>query len=197
MVVGYHVVLGMYGFWLPNDPRGSGSDFVWSEDLRRFGPATKVTTRHSRAHDRHDVQQRLAAKEALKFPPVEISDGQREWLAIGIARGAEATAREIWACAILRTHVHLVFSRNEELIERTVCEVKRQATWELTRNGMHPLSGHRMPNGRLHSPWGRGFWKVYLNGTDDVERTLRYVNDNPARENLPRQSWPFVMKPDF
>jgi hypothetical protein len=29
-VLAYHVVLGAYGFWLPNDPRGSWSDFVGS-----------------------------------------------------------------------------------------------------------------------------------------------------------------------
>jgi len=30
MVRGYHVIFGMYGFWLPNDPRGSWSDYVGS-----------------------------------------------------------------------------------------------------------------------------------------------------------------------
>jgi hypothetical protein len=28
MILGYHVIFGAYGFWLPNDPRGSWSDFV-------------------------------------------------------------------------------------------------------------------------------------------------------------------------
>jgi len=30
MIVGYHVIFGMYGFWLPNDPSGSWSEFVGS-----------------------------------------------------------------------------------------------------------------------------------------------------------------------
>ena len=33
MVHGYHLILPMYGFWLPNDPRGS-----WSEYVRRWEP---------------------------------------------------------------------------------------------------------------------------------------------------------------
>ncbi len=37
MIVGYHIIFGMYGFWLPNDPRGSWSDFVGSWELYRFG----------------------------------------------------------------------------------------------------------------------------------------------------------------
>ncbi|HUT10853.1 MAG TPA: hypothetical protein VMY42_10175 [Thermoguttaceae bacterium] len=49
MVLAYHVIFGAYGFWLPNDPRGSWSDFVGSWELARFGKATKVSTRRSLA----------------------------------------------------------------------------------------------------------------------------------------------------
>jgi hypothetical protein len=30
MILAYHSIFSMYGFWLPNDPRGSGSDYVAS-----------------------------------------------------------------------------------------------------------------------------------------------------------------------
>lgn len=62
MIVGYHLIFGTYGFWLPNDPRGSWSDFVGSWDLFRYGPATKTTERRSLAHDKHDQALRLAAR---------------------------------------------------------------------------------------------------------------------------------------
>jgi REP element-mobilizing transposase RayT len=128
---------------------------------------------------------------------VELSKQQRDLLSVGIARGAEVTGRQVWACAILRSHVHLLLSRTDDIIERMVCESKRRASWELTRSGVHPLAEHRMPNGRLHSPWARGFWKVYLNSADEVDRVMRYVNENPEGENLPRQAWDFVTKPDL
>ena len=35
MIIAYHVIFGMYGFWLPNDPRGSWSDFVAAWELFR------------------------------------------------------------------------------------------------------------------------------------------------------------------
>ncbi len=45
MIHGYHVIFGTYGFWLPNDPRGSWSEFVASWELSRFGKATKSPDR--------------------------------------------------------------------------------------------------------------------------------------------------------
>jgi hypothetical protein len=47
MIVGYHIILGTYGFWLPIDPRGSWSDFVGSRELFPYGPATKTTEMRS------------------------------------------------------------------------------------------------------------------------------------------------------
>ena len=41
MVHGYHVILPHYGFWLPNDPRGSWSDLVYRWELVRFGRSTR------------------------------------------------------------------------------------------------------------------------------------------------------------
>ncbi len=71
----YHVILSAYGFWLPNDPRGSWSDFVWSWELAKFGPATKVSTRPlpRRRPTRSPTPSPLAAQSALHYPPVSPS----------------------------------------------------------------------------------------------------------------------------
>jgi hypothetical protein len=66
MILGYHAIFGAYGFWLPNDPRGSWSEFVGSFDLyQKAGRATKTTERRSLAQVAHDRETRLAAKSAL------------------------------------------------------------------------------------------------------------------------------------
>ena len=71
MVIGSHVIFSTYGFWLPNDPRGSWSEFVGAWELfRAGGPATKTTERRSLARDPHDRARRLATKQALQRPPV-------------------------------------------------------------------------------------------------------------------------------
>ncbi len=111
MVLGYHAIFGAYGFWLPNDPRGSWSDFVGSWELFRYGTATKTTDTRSRAWLEHKHAQRLAAKRALKHPPVEFNGVQARAIGAGFAKYVERSGLVVWACAILPDHVHLVTSR--------------------------------------------------------------------------------------
>src|SRR5438270_709844 len=111
MIVGYHVIFSVYGFWLPNDPRGSWSDFVGSWDLFRYGPATKTTERRSLAYRAHDRAARLAAKGALKYPAVEFTGLQARAVARGFAAYVARAGLPVWACAILPDHVHLVVPR--------------------------------------------------------------------------------------
>ena len=66
MVRWYHATISAYGFWLPNDPRGSWSDFVAAYELFRYGgPATKTDQRRSLPHDRHDAVVRRETKRHL------------------------------------------------------------------------------------------------------------------------------------
>jgi hypothetical protein len=45
---------------------------------------------------------------------------------------------------------------------------------------------------RSHPMWTRGGWKVFLDHPDEVRRPVRYVEDNPVKMRLPRQSWGWV-----
>lgn len=99
MVLAYHVVLSFYGFWLPNDPRGSNSGFVRSWRLLPFGKATKVTTRRSVANVPHDRAPRLAAKKALKYQPVVLNGLQARAVARGFARATAKSGYVVYARA--------------------------------------------------------------------------------------------------
>jgi len=114
MILAYHVVFGAYGFWLPNDPRGSWSEFVGSWELLRFGKATKTEERQSVAHLPHDRRLRQEAKRALTFPPVAFSGRQALAVAQGFDRAGTEGGYVIHSCAILPEHVHLVIARNGE-----------------------------------------------------------------------------------
>src|SRR5439155_16375243 len=97
MVLGSHVIFCAYAFWLPNDPRGSWSDFVGSWELFRFGLATTTDSRKSLAHQPHDRDQRLAAKQALQYPPVQFTGIQARAIGEGFGNSIRRGGLTVWA----------------------------------------------------------------------------------------------------
>ena len=69
MVAGSHAIFCAYGLWLPNNPRGSWSDFVGAWEPARYARTTKTHTRRSVAAVPHDCRARRVAKSALEHPP--------------------------------------------------------------------------------------------------------------------------------
>ena len=192
MVIASHVILSAYGFWLPNDPRGSWSDFVRSWELFRFGKATKTDQRRSLAWDEHDRHRRLAAKKALKYPPVKFTGAQARAVGRGFGERVESSGLSVLACSILPDHVHMVVRRHSYHIEQIVNLLKGAATRRLVAEEIHPFARHARSDGRPPPMWAKGQWKVFLNNAADIERAIRYVEGNPMREGLPRQRWSFV-----
>jgi REP element-mobilizing transposase RayT len=192
MVLGYHVIITTYGFWLPNDPRGSWSDFVRSWELRRFGPATKVHTRRSVAAHVHDVERRRTAKSVLQFPEVRLTGIQAREVGKAIGQYANKSGLMIWACSILPQHVHLVLGRYRFQIEQAANLLKGAASSRLAQWGLHPFQQHRRADSRLPPMWTRRSWKVFLDSADDIRRAIRYVEQNPVKEGKRRQYWSFV-----
>src|SRR5882757_5451494 len=131
MVLGSHVIFGAYGFWLPNDPRGSWSDFVGAWELFRYGRATKTCERRSLASQTHDVAARLAAKKALKRPAVQFSGIPARAVGSGFADYSCRSGLEVLACAILPDHVHWVLARHRLNAGQLVIQLKSAATRHL------------------------------------------------------------------
>ncbi len=184
MVIGYHCIFGMYGFWLPNDPRGSGSDYIASWELFRYGPATRTGTKRSVASRPHDEAERLAAKKALRYPPVELTGKQALTAAQGFAWAAEEGDYAIHACAVLPDHVHLVIGRHPRKFRMVVGHLKARAT---------RLLHLRVPwHGDDRPVWGEHGWNVFLNDAASVEHAIQYVMDNPPKEGKPVQHWSLV-----
>jgi REP element-mobilizing transposase RayT len=184
-----HVIFGAYGFWLPNDPRGSWSDFLGAWSLfRNGGLATKTNETRSLACRSHDHHHRLEAKLLLKRPPVRFSGVQARAVGYGFAEYAWRSGACILACAILPDHVHLVLRSHRLSPKKLVIQLKGAATQELGRQRLHPFgSGPGVPK-----CFARGEWAVYLDSEEDVWRAVRYAEENPVKEGLRRQRWSFV-----
>ncbi|MGD9126596.1 MAG: transposase [Planctomycetia bacterium] len=190
MAIAYHLVFGCYGFWLPNDPRGSWSQYVGSRRLLFFGKATTVDTRRSLAHDTHDHERRLAAKNSFKYPPVKIDGHQALDIIYGIDQARVQGRYQIFALCVMPDHVHAVVADHENNPKQIIGHLKSKATQRLNEEGRHPLS--RGPDRPAPTPWTRGGWCVYLDDDEAVKKAIDYVNQNPVREGLKPQNWSFV-----
>ena len=192
MVRWYHAIFTAYGFWLPNDPRGSWSDFVGGWELARFGIATKTDQRRSLAHDPHDRVSRLAAKAALKYPPVRFDERQRQCVADGIARAVQESGIVVHAAAVGFDHAHAVVARHGKTIEQVIGQFKGRSTQAMRAAGCHPLQRFAVGDAAPPTPWPEGCWSVFINGEEQLRAAIEYVERHPTEEGLPPQRWPFV-----
>jgi REP element-mobilizing transposase RayT len=190
MVHGYHVIFGAYGFWLPNDPRGSWSDFVFRWELVRFGRATKSSERHELSAE--DEAERQTAKQAMKYAAVQFSGVQAHSIGQGFEKSCRLGNFTVWACAILPEHTHLVIARHTYKVEQIASLLKGEATKQLRHDGLDPFASVAVHNKPAPSPWAEKRWKVFLDTEEAVENAIRYVEENPLKEGKPKQKWSFV-----
>lgn len=184
MVLGYHLTFGAYGFWLPNDPRGSWSTYVGSRHLYAFGPASKVTSRDCVAHAEHDQRLRYSAKVALNYPPVVLTGLQARAAAHGIRQAVHEAGYVVYACAVMPNHVHLVVARHDREVKQMVSHFKSKATMEVRKVSSCPKDQRPV--------WERGGWAVFLSDESMLFNAIRYVEENPLGDGLPAQKWSFV-----
>src|SRR5262249_9206814 len=146
----------------------------------------------SLAHREHDRWQRLAAKQALKYPQVTFTGIQARAVGRGFAEYIRRSGLVVWACAILSDHVHLVTSRFRLDVEQVVMQLKAEASLRLVEENLHPFGELREKNGRPPKCFARGEWSVFLETPEDIQRSIAYVEYNPLKEGKKPQKWGFV-----
>lgn len=193
-LLGFHIICCTYGFWLPNDERGSGSNYVRNKALLKFGPATKVDHSRSVARKPFDPVVRALARESLAYPPVVLSLDQITCIGRAFAQELSVfCAATVFACAILRDHFHLVIGPCRYDARRFAGRMKGAATKLLRAEGIDPMSKFRDKHNEIPSLWSVKPWVVYEHSDADMRRVIKYVNDNVWKARLPEQKWGFVV----
>lgn len=84
---------------------------------------------------------------------------------------------DLRAWVVMPNHVHALFKVSEISMERII------ETWKsFTAKKVNDLLGRR---GQL---WQPGYWDTYMRGPEHESRTVRYIESNPVRAKLVRQS---------
>lgn len=182
MVVGYHLIWTAYGWWLPNDPRGSSSHEIRVERIAELGELH---------HGRKAVQPsspelRLFynnARLALKHELLSFSVEAIALIAEAFAATVEERNYTCYACAIMRDHVHLLIRRHRDRAEAMLEQLQAGSRERLIQSGARPAD---------HPVWGGPGWKRFLNSRADIERVIVYIRNNPIEARLPEQTGRFV-----
>ncbi len=185
IVVAYHLIWTAYGWWLPNDPRGSTSRAIATDLIAGLGDLHYGRKRIQPAgwviRDFYD-----RAKDVLKFELLTFTPGQIRIIAESFANLTNGHPYTCYACAILPDHVHVVIRKHKRTAEQMIQDLQDVARIRLQKTGQRP--GHPV--------WGGPGWKVFLFNPDEVRRTIKYVKDNPMKMRLPRQDWDLVQEYD-
>ena len=86
----------------------------------------------------------------------------------------------------------MVVERHNRDIETIASHLKARASKFLSDADIHPFQNIIGRRNRRPSPWSESFWQVYLDSQADIDRAVKYVENNPIKEGLPFQIWPFV-----
>ena len=182
MVIAHHLIWTAYGWWLPNDPRGSSSHEIRVEPIAELGELH---------HGRKAIQTATArasgilraSRSALKHQLLTFDDEDVQIIANGFRQAIQENGYACFACAIMPDHVHLLVRRHRDKAEVMIRRFQ-QATRELLV-AEERRAGH-------HPTWGGPGWKVFLNTPTMEQCGKEYIRNNPLKAGLPEQVWDFV-----
>lgn len=183
IVIAHHLVWTAYGWWLPNDPRGSSSRTIATGVLKMLGALHEG--RRAVQPASADIRRFYEAAGAFLKDELRTFDGPaRNTIAAALSEVIATRRYTCYACAIMPDHVHLVIRRHRDAAEAMIGQLQAASARRLRE----AASGWDAS----HPVWGGPGWKVFLEHPDDVARTIGYVDANPDGLRLPRQRWPFV-----
>jgi REP element-mobilizing transposase RayT len=182
MVVGYHLIWTAYGWWLPNDPRGSSSHEIRCAEIAGLGELhtdrRKIQPAAGDLRKFYETAKQVLKHELRKFAPDVILLLGKEF-----AEVIRQKTYTCYACAIMPDHVHLLIRKHRDKAETMMANFQ-----DASRNAIID-AGNRLAD---HPVWGGPGWKVYLETRDDIRRVVEYIEDNPIKARQRRQTWEFV-----
>src|SRR5262245_60409994 len=110
-------------------------------------------------------------------------NAKRQALGDSIEKALRRKGYTVWAGAVLKNHLHLCVRRHRD---------DANSMWQAFAS--ETCIGRRLfadiPD--AHPVWSERPYKVFLYTPDDVRRVIASIEQNPVKEGLGPQNWPFV-----
>ena len=186
MVIAHHLIWTAYGWWLPNDPRGSMSHEIRVEKIANLGEWHYGRKRVQPS--RPELQMFFAqSRDLLSHEPKEFSPDEFPLVAQALGDVIRERGYTCYACAVMPDHVHMLIRRHRDKAESMLAALQEKSRTRIIEMNLR---------GPTHPVWGGPGWKVFLNSRERIEQVVRYVRNNPIKIGLPEQYWNFVTKYD-
>jgi REP element-mobilizing transposase RayT len=182
VVIAHHLIWTAYGYWLPNDPRGSMSKVIACDVIAELGEL-HVGRKKVQPSAREVVEFRNQSRSALKHVLLDFRIQDFPVIANALAEVIREYRYTCYACAIMPDHVHILIRKHKHQAEEMLDNFQQISRLRLRNVGLRS---------ETHPIWGGHGWKVFLDTPTDIRRTIRYIDENPARWRLARQQWSFV-----
>lgn len=185
-VIGHHLIIMLYGHWLPNDPRGSGSSELIDE---KFAPLGEIHRGRKPEHLQPLRGELRAfyqdAEPLLNFPLLWMDEAKRQAASEALGEVVRGKKYTCWACAVLRNHAHLVIRIHRD---------DGVTMWEYFADSLRQRLRLRFPReiSAHHPVVSARPYDVFLNTPHDVRTRIACVQRKPVREGLPAQRYDFV-----
>jgi len=182
IVIAHHLIWTAYGWWLPNDPRGSTSRTIATDIIAELGELHfgRKTVQPASAEIRRFYQK---AQDVLQYSLLSFGGKEVRAIAEAFSQCAARYRYTCYACAIMPDHVHLLIRKHKHRAEEMIRNFQQTSRLRLRNSSLRPPE---------HPIWGGAGWKVFLDHPDEVRRTIRYIRQNPVKLGLPVQAWEFV-----
>ena len=185
-IIGHHLIWTLYGHWLANDLRGSGSSELREEKFADLGSIFHGRKPEHLQPSRDDLREfHREAEPLLVFPKFWLDAAKRQVVGQSIGEAVREHSYTVWACAVLSNHAHLVIRRHRDdalTMWHTFADAIRLRLREFSEIGAkHPVFSERP-------------YKVSLKNPGEVRGRVKYVERNPEKEGLPPQTYDFVTR---
>jgi|tagenome__1003787_1003787.scaffolds.fasta_scaffold20496546_2 hypothetical protein len=182
IVIAHHLVFTLYGHWLSNDLRGSGSIETRKEELKVLGPVH--FGRKDIQPPKKDIKAFYAKAEPLLDHPVFwIDTAKRQAIADAFSRVVKEVGYTVWACAILWNHAHLLVRRHRD---------QGHVIWEVFAGHAREALRRFEDVGPDHPVWSNRPYDVFCYDPPGVRGRIKYIHDNWKKEGLEPILYPFV-----
>jgi REP element-mobilizing transposase RayT len=126
IVIGYHLIWTAYGWWLPNDPRGSGSTDVCTDVLARLGEIhygrKKIQPAGRVVREFYEKAAKLLKHQLLKF-----DEAARQEIGNAFAQVIQEQRYSCYGCVVMPDHVHILIRKHKHQPEQMIESLKEGA----------------------------------------------------------------------